>query len=605
MATPISVVMLMVANRPELEGSGGRTLLLAAAVALPALALTSTGLFAVRVVRRLSELNAAYEELASGNADVQVAVTAEDELGRVAASFNRTAVELRRTRAIERAELVRAEELRATMEEYGRFARRIADGDLTARVTASADDPELAALAGNLNQMAERLGALSGRVRAAATQMAGASSQILAVVSQHTAATSEQAASVAETSVTIDEVRASARQVAERAGDLAQQATGMTAISAEGSHAVDEIVSGMTVIRSRVDQIARDIMSLSERTQAIQSITQSVNDLADQSNMLALNATIEAARAGEQGKGFAVVAQEVRSLAEQSKAATAQVREILAEIQRATATAVLATEEGTRAVEAGVERARLAGGAIDRMEANIRDAAQFATTIAASVREQHVGMDQIAQAMADVSASSTQMAAGAGDTQGAAEFLASLAEQLDEITGQYRIGDASAHVEPTPREPAVVDAPAPMPAPPRTGSFEDLARRAAGDLAVECAVIARFEDNLVVPVGTHLPEGQELPPFRPDGSGAFETVFRTGAPARVDDDAGLTQGRAHSGSYTSSVCVPIHIGGTLWGAVLVASSGTEPIARGAETVLTRIARRAAMLAARSLVPAPA
>lgn len=120
----------------------------------------------------------------------------------------------------------------------------------------------------------------------------------------------------------------------------------------------------------------------SERTHAIQSITQSVNDLADQSNILALNATIEAARAGEQGKGFAVVAREVRNLAEQSKVATAQVREILGEIEQATVTAVRATEEGSRAVEDGVERARLAGGAIDRMQANIREAAEFATTIA-------------------------------------------------------------------------------------------------------------------------------------------------------------------------------------------------------------------------------
>jgi chromosome segregation ATPase len=459
--------------------------------------------------------------------------------------------------------------------------------------------------------MAERLGALSGRVRAAATQMAGASSQILTVVSQHTAATSEQAASVAQTSVTIDEVRASARQVAERAGDLAQQATGMTAISAEGSHAVDEIVSGMTVIRSRVDQIARDIVSLSERTQAIQSITQSVNDLADQSNMLALNATIEAARAGEQGKGFAVVAQEVRSLAEQSKVATAQVREILAEIQRATATAVLATEEGTRAVEAGVERARLAGGAIDRMEANIRDAAQFATTIAASVREQHVGMDQIAQAIGDVSASSTQMAAGAGDTQSAAEFLASLAEQLNQLTGQYRIDETSVVSEPPPVDarPAPEASRASAPAKRGMASFEDLARRAAGDLAVDCAVIARFEDNLVVPVGTYLPDGQELPPFTPDGGGAFATVFRTGAPARVDDYASLKRDQvapeARAGTYSSSVCVPITIGTDVWGAVLVASSRAEPIARGAEMVLARIARRAAVLVVHTLAPAAA
>ena len=168
-AVPISVVMLIVAGRSQLAGTGERMLLQAAALALPVFALTCTGLFARRVVRRLDALNDAYDLLATGNTDVQVAVTADDELGRVAASFNTTAAALGRTRALERAELGRVAELRATVAEYGRFARRIAEGDLTARVSAAQDDSELATLAGNLNQMAERLGVLSGRVQVAAT----------------------------------------------------------------------------------------------------------------------------------------------------------------------------------------------------------------------------------------------------------------------------------------------------------------------------------------------------------------------------------------------------------------------------------------------------
>ena len=94
--------------------------------------------------------------------------------------------------------------------------------------------------------------------------------------------------------------------------------------------------------------IAEHILALSEQTQQIGEIIAAVNDLADQSNLLALNAAIEASRAGEQGRGFAVVAHEIRSLAEQSKAATAQVRTILSDIQRATNAAVMATEQGTK-----------------------------------------------------------------------------------------------------------------------------------------------------------------------------------------------------------------------------------------------------------------
>ena len=83
-------------------------------------------------------------------------------------------------------------------------------------------------------------------------------------------------------------------------------------------------------------------------------IVETVNDLSEQSNLLAVNASIEAAKAGEQGRGFAVVASEVRTLAEQSKRATQQIRSILGDIQKATQTAVMSTEEGTKRAKDGL-----------------------------------------------------------------------------------------------------------------------------------------------------------------------------------------------------------------------------------------------------------
>jgi methyl-accepting chemotaxis protein len=584
----MSILIWMLSSRSELAGTGGRSILRSVAVALPVLVGLLVWAVSRRITLRLRELDRAHEALARGERGVQVAASGVDAWARLGAAFNRTAESLDQTRMAELEDLTRATTLRESLEEFGRFTQRIAVGELSARVDVHAADPQVAALARNLNEMAERLGTLSGRVQGAASQMTAATSQILAVVSQHTAASSEQAAAVAQTTVTIDEVRASARSVADRAGEMAQRATGMMEVSSEGADAVDEIVSGMTVIRSRVDQIASDISTLSTRTYAIQSITQSVSELADQSNMLALNATIEAARAGEQGKGFAVVAQEVRSLAEQSKAATAQVREILLEIEQAASTAVNATEEGSRAVAAGVERARLAGDAIDRMEANIREAAEFASTIALSAREQNIGMDQLAQAMADVSASSTQMAMGADDTQNAAASLVAIAEELSRTTDRYERADVSAAGEGIGGSDE------------SEGSFDDLVGRIVAELGVECAVVARFAGGQVVPVASQLPHGQRLTPFTPDGSGAFATVFRTGAPARIDDYGRLDGDRmaaiARQGRYTSSVCVPVRCRGEVWGAVLAATSNVDPIRRGAEMILTRIARRAASLA---------
>jgi len=178
---------------------------------------------------------------------------------------------------------------------------------------------------------------------------------------------------------------------------------------------------------------------LSEHSQAIGEIIATVNDLADQSNLLAVNAAIEAAKAGEQGKGFAVVAQEVRGLAEQSKQATAQVRAILTDIQKATSAAVMATEQGTKAVEAGVKQSADAGQAIRALGDSITESAQAATQIAASSQQQMVGTDQVALAMENIKQASTQNVAGTKQAETAAQNLHDLGQKLKQLVEKYKV----------------------------------------------------------------------------------------------------------------------------------------------------------------------
>jgi methyl-accepting chemotaxis protein len=138
-----------------------------------------------------------------------------------------------------------------------------------------------------------------------------------------------------------------------------------------------------------------------------------VEDLAAQSNLLAVNAAMEAAKAGDAGKGFGVVAQEVKSLAEQSRQATNQVRTILADIQKAASAAVLATEEGSKAVEAGAGQTAVARDSIRTLYDSVSEAAQAATQIAASSQQQLVGVDQVGRAMGSILEASNQNVASA------------------------------------------------------------------------------------------------------------------------------------------------------------------------------------------------
>jgi hypothetical protein len=159
---------------------------------------------------------------------------------------------------------------------------------------------------------------------------------------------------VSETTTTVEEVKQTAQMASDKARHVSDTAQKTVQISLGGRRSVEESIEAMHRIQEQMESIAQSIVRLSEQGQAIGEIIATVNDLAEQSNLLAVNAAVEAAKAGEQGKGFVVLAQEVKSLAGQSKQATAQVRSILGDIQKATGAAVMAAEQGSKAVETGM-----------------------------------------------------------------------------------------------------------------------------------------------------------------------------------------------------------------------------------------------------------
>ena len=132
-------------------------------------------------------------------------------------------------------------------------------------------------------------------------------------------------------------------------------------------------IEKMFSIRHKIQTIAELILELSDFVQSISSTIGLIEDIAEQTNLLALNAAVEAARAGEHGKGFAVVASEIRKLADESKQATAKIISLINDIQQTANSTVLATEEGTKEIESGLELAQEISGNIEQIINSIQE----------------------------------------------------------------------------------------------------------------------------------------------------------------------------------------------------------------------------------------
>jgi methyl-accepting chemotaxis protein len=319
------------------------------------------------------------------------------------------------------------------------IAKEIARGNLAMAVPESGRSDEVGSLVAAFGQMAQNLRDMIGQIRAAVDVLGTSVNAILSTSAQVASGATETASAVSETTTTVEEVRQTSQLANQKAQYVSETAQKTSIVSQTGRRSVEETIESMNRIREQMDFIAKSVLKLSEASETIADITSTVNDLAEQSNLLAVNAAIEAAKAGEHGKGFAVVAQEIKSLAEQSKQATSQVRTILNDVQKSVGGAVMVTEQGGKAVEAGVKQTAEAGESIRQLTDTITEAAQASIQVVASSQQQLVGMDQVALAMENIKQASYQNVESSRLAESAAQQLQTLGSTLKQLTAKYTI----------------------------------------------------------------------------------------------------------------------------------------------------------------------
>ncbi|MEG3991021.1 methyl-accepting chemotaxis protein [Microcoleus sp. S28C3] len=291
------------------------------------------------------------------------------------------------------------------------------------------------------------------------------SSQIAATVEQQERIVNQQATAVNETTSTMDELGASSRQSAEQAESASNNARAVLNLAEEGAtgarqvlnqaedgnKVVEKSLEGMSELREKVVAIAAQIMKLSEQTTQIGSITGTVTDLANQTNMLALNASVEAVRAGEHGKGFGVVANEIRRLADQSKKSAEKINTIITDIQNAINSTVIATDEGTKTVKEGIKLSQDTAQAFKEVTQSINDIVlkNQEMTITAinnivlknqqiylNAMQQALAVQQVVEAMNTINSGAKQTASGINQTKIGTQLLDGAAQNLKALSAK-------------------------------------------------------------------------------------------------------------------------------------------------------------------------
>lgn len=351
---------------------------------------------AANLTKPIQELNHTAQQLAAGDLDVHLKIDSEDEIGELGESIGKT--------------VARLKEYIVYIDETSEVLAQIADGKLSIHLKNDyvgefqKVKTALLNISSSMNEVMEGINATSERVSIGASELASAA-QLIAEGSEVQAASVEELA--ATTNTVADHVEESHRD----AEASAKETDKVTAMIEQNQEKMTMMMDAMNEIRQTSQQVV--------------GIIQTIEEIADQTNLLSLNASIEAARAGEAGKGFAVVADEIGKLALESSKAASSTRDLIEismeEISKGNAIATDAMNSLKESVSA-----------VDHVNEMIKKTAENSAVQASNMEQLRVGIDEIARAIQDNSAASQE-------TSATSEELATRAELLNKMVQKFEL----------------------------------------------------------------------------------------------------------------------------------------------------------------------
>jgi methyl-accepting chemotaxis protein len=270
-----------------------------------------------------------------------------------------------------------------------------AEGDFSQSIALGKTNRELHDIEASLNRLRAYLVDLVGTIRGNAEEVAGSSRALAELSSGLHDGAERQAGDTAQIRDSLGELEATIQQVAGDASQAAGASRSAGQAVEQGQRVIGLSLTGLHALVGEVQQNAQMIEKLAEESATIGGVLTVIRAIADQTNLLALNAAIEAARAGEAGRGFAVVADEVRSLAQRTAGATAEIQSLIAGLQTAAHQSVQGMRTQVEHAEATAQQAQAADGALDEIVGSIQTISDTAVRIADVTAQQSGAVSEI------------------------------------------------------------------------------------------------------------------------------------------------------------------------------------------------------------------
>ncbi|WP_116867609.1 methyl-accepting chemotaxis protein [Pseudomonas savastanoi] len=315
----------------------------------------------------------------------------------------------------------------------------IAAGDLRPSAINREGTDEAALLLQSMERMRGNLSQTLTQVGDAAHQLASATEQMSVLMVNSNADLVVQNSEIEMAATAVTEMSQAVDEVARNAVATSEESKASSVSAREGQEELNQTVQSILELTRNVGTASVEAQALATRTLDITKVLDVIRAVSEQTNLLALNAAIEAARAGEAGRGFAVVADEVRALAHRTQQSTSEIERLVSNIQNGTDRAVSSMRGNTELASDTLSIAEGANDSLSVISTAVSEINDLNLVIASAAQQQAHVAREVDRNLVNIRDLSAQSSSGAQQTSSASRELSTLALDLNNIVGRFRL----------------------------------------------------------------------------------------------------------------------------------------------------------------------